>query len=348
MLQIVENIPAIHATIVGVAAAFFSAFFIYAYQKVTEAQKELDKALETAKDVSTLNSASLVGKTSLLDKNGNLDWKKCRRLIHEATTILSVLNITRSNTNSPTFHEKNDNQEVIRIVNELNHFFRLFFINYPMNVESIVSTSQSPLENLTHTFDSTRYSEIGDRITYLSWIWDTSQQSLIQLFDIYDQIIQQENQNKMQSEINKSISQLDRSLPNYQEVENRIRLQWQDIYNSFNQIRNTHLLMNFFERIQVYQTQVMPSLKETLNEFETFNDQFEIKKLTKYFLYTTIYIIVVGIIIPLILFQFMTNIGNDYNWIISFIEYFLLFASFAPYFIVLVYFLKKIENTIFK
>lgn len=348
MLQIVENIPAIHATIVGVAAAFFSAFFIYAYQKVTEAQKELDKALETAKNVSTLNSASLVGKTSLLDKNENLEWKKCRILIHEATTILSVLNITRSNTNSPAFHQKNDNQEVIRIVNELNHFFHLFFTNYPMNIESIVSTSQSSLENPTHTFDSIRYSEIGDRITYLSWTWDTSQQSLIQLFDIYDQIIQQENQNKMQSEINKSISQLDRSFPNYQEVETRIRLQWQDIYNSFNQIRYTPILMNFFERIQVYQTQVMPTLKETLNEFETFNDQFKIKKLTKYFLYTTIYIIVLGIIIPLILFQFITNIGNGYNWIISYIEYFLLLSSFAPYFIVLVYFLKKIENTIFK
>jgi len=39
MFPILSTIPGIHATIVGVLAAFFSAFLIFAYQKVTEAQK---------------------------------------------------------------------------------------------------------------------------------------------------------------------------------------------------------------------------------------------------------------------------------------------------------------------
>lgn len=348
MLQIVENIPAIHATIVGVAAAFFSAFFIYAYQKVTEAQKNLEKVLKTSKDIPIQKSAILGGETSLLDENGNLDWERCKGLIHKATTILSDLNITRSDTNLSTLQEKNHSQTIIEVVKELNHFFNLFFAHYPMDYQTITTTSHATLRTPIHTFDSARYFEILQRIALLGWIWDDSKQSLIQLFDIYDEISQKEYLDGILADIDRQISELDKTSQNYQLEVEKLNLLKQQTYNFVKKMKLSDVLINFFERIEVYRTQVMPALRETLNEFETFNDQFKIKKLTKYFLYTTIYIIVLGIIIPLILFQFITNIGNGYNWIISYIEYFLLLSSFAPYFLVLVYFLKKIENTIFK
>ncbi|QRZ23289.1 hypothetical protein H9L11_03885 [Vibrio sp. sp1] len=43
---ILEALPALHVTVIGVVAAFFSAFAIYAYQKVNDAKEKLDEALK--------------------------------------------------------------------------------------------------------------------------------------------------------------------------------------------------------------------------------------------------------------------------------------------------------------
>lgn len=350
MFPILENIPGIHATIVGVLAAFYSAYFMFAYQKVTEAKKKLEKVLNVSKDICTPYKSVTNGHSPLIDENGNLDWdEKCKNLIRDAKSIFSFLDTIKPGTDFQYSYNEEDQKKIMKLVDELTPFFSLFFTNYPMNGVSGVTTSQSVLKNINNTFDYERYSEIQRRISYLMGIWDTSQQSLINLFREYDEIQAQENQNQMQIHINRVNRDFEENPGADEESRQRILLQVQNTFDPLKQVKRLPLLIDFFQRVQTYKAQVMPTLEETINEFESYNDELKVKNTTKNVLYISAYIMVVGIIIPLILVEIISKIEKSNNFLfISYIEYFILLSSFAPYFIIGLFFLKKIENSVFK
>lgn len=351
MFPILSSISGIHATIVGVLAAFFSAFLIFAYQKVTEAQKKLEKALKVAESVSTPNSFVINGYSSLIDKNGNLDWDgECKSLIHSAKSVFSYLDTVKYGINLEPFHRNINPNDVVKIVDELTHFFYLFFTSYPMNGKSMVTTPQSVLkEPDNELFDYKRYSEIQRRISFLTWVWSTSQESLIHLFNVYDQIKEAKLEDEKNAEIARATEELEKTLGANQDIRQRIISQIESNFNIRTTQKQLSFLIDFFQRVQTYQTQVMPILDETIIEFESYNNELKVKNTTKNVLKITIYIMVVGIVAPLILLEIISKIENAQNYfIISYIEYFILLASFLPYFMICIYFFKKIEKTIFK
>lgn len=336
MFPILENIPGIHATIVGVLATFFSAYFMFVCQKVIEAKNNLEKVLKDAKRISTLDSSVSNGYSPLIDENGNLDWdEKCKNLIRKAKTELSENEI--------------DRQKVTQIVDELTPFFSLFFTNYPMNGVSRVTTSQSVLKKINNTFDYDRYSEIHRRISYLMWVWNTSQHHLIRLFEIYDQIKAQENKNNMQIEIDRVNRDFEENPGANQQVRQRIFQQIRDNFNILAHAERLPLLFDFFQRVKEYDAQVIPTLEETTKDFKYYKDELNVMENTKTVLYTSMFIMVVGIILPLILVKIIGNSNEPYyNCLINSVEYIILILSFAPYFIMGFFFLKKIENSVFK
>lgn len=317
MYVILSTIPGIHATIVGILVAFFSAFLIFAYQKITEAKKKLEKALKIAESVSSPALYFYNGKTSLINDNGELDWDgESIKLIQDATTVFPHLDAAKHGIDLGPIHRNVKPNEIVKVVDELTPLFYLFFISYPLNGKSIITTPQSSSkERNKELFDYKRYSEIQQRINYLTMIWNSSQESLIYLFNSYDEIKEKKS-----------------------EIENNFKIQTKQI----------NFLLDFFQRVHTYQAQVMPILDETIIEFETYNNELKVKELTKYTIKTTIYILIVGILIPIILLENINNFSVSLKHFIVYIEYLLLIASFLPYFIICLFFLKKIENTIFK
>lgn len=353
MFPILSTIPGIHATIVGVLAAFFSAFLIFAYQKVTEAQKKLEKALKVAESVSTPNSFVMNGHSSLIDQNGDLDWDgECKNLIHSAKSVFSHLDAVKYGVNLEPFHRDIDPQNIIKIVDELTPFFYLFFTSYPMNGKSMVSTPQTALKEPDNkVFDYNRYLEIQRRFSFLTWVWGTSQESLIQLFNVYDQIKEDKLKKEKDIKITRVISDLEKNLGTNQSHDIRARIvsQIESSFNSQIQQKRLPFLIDFFQRVQTYQTQVIPILDETIIEFESYNNELKVKKATKIVLKITAYIMSIGIVFPLVLLEVLSKIKNAHDYfIVSYIEYFILLASFLPYFLICIYFFKKIEKTIFK
>jgi hypothetical protein len=353
MFPILSTIPGIHATIVGVLAAFFSAFLIFAYQKVTEAQKKLEKALKVAESVSTPNSFVMNGHSSLIDQNGDLDWDgECKNLIHSAKSIFSHLDTVKYGINLEPFHRDIAPQDIIKVVDELTPFFYLFFTYYPMNGKSMVTTSQSVVKEPDNkAFDYNRYLEIQRRISFLTWVWGTSQESLIQLFNVYDQLKEEKLKEEKDIEINRFIADLEKNLGanQSQEILERVVSQIENNFNSRIQQKQLPFLIDFFQRVQTYQIQVIPILDETIIEFESYNNELKVKKTTKNSLKITVYIMSIGIVFPLVLLEVLSKIENAHNYfIVSYIEYFILLASFTPYFLICTYFFKKIESTIFK
>ncbi|WP_440207014.1 hypothetical protein [Acinetobacter oleivorans] len=349
MFPILSTIPGIHATIVGILAAFFSAFLIFAYQKVTEAQKKLEKALKVAESVSTPTSFVLA-ESSLINDDGDLDWNGACYLIHNASMTFSHLNYVKYGIDLERFSKDIENDEVIKIVDELTPFFYLFFTSYPMNGKSIETTPQSVLKNSNNQlFDYERYKKIQERISHLIWVWHTSQNSLTHLFNVYDQIKEEKLRKEKDAKIASLNTDFERFSASMFEAHRIMISEFEYSYKRQIEHKKLSLLTDFFQRAQTYQTKVMPILDETIIEFESYNNELKVKKLTKIVLAITIYILIVGIIIPLIFLEIVGNIPDSHkNFIISYLEYFLLIASFLPYFLICFYFFKKIENTIFK
>ncbi|EOW9664412.1 hypothetical protein ACO14J_004552 [Vibrio parahaemolyticus] len=89
---ILEALPALHVTVIGVVAAFFSAFAIYAYQKVNDAKEKLDEALKHSMSVSTPNSMMFNGNNVYLNQDGTLNWdERGKETLRRATMLYSYL-----------------------------------------------------------------------------------------------------------------------------------------------------------------------------------------------------------------------------------------------------------------
>ncbi|MEQ1067276.1 hypothetical protein ABLB96_14900 [Acinetobacter sp. XH1741] len=350
MFPILNAIPGIHATIVGVLAAFFSAFLIFAYQKVTEAQKKLEKVLKVADAVSTPSSFVINISQTLIKEDGDLDWDaKCQPLIQKAASVFYYLNAVKHGIDLKPFDDDINPKEIVNIVDELMSFFTLFFTSYPMNGKSIVTTDQTKSRDSDNQlFDYNRYLEIQGRINYLIWVWSSSQESLIHLFNVYDQIKEKKIKEEKNAEILRVIGEAEKRFEVDQEVRQRLTSDVERHFQSRLRQKHLPLLIEFFQKIQTYQTQVMPFLDESILEFESYNNEFKLKKLTKIGLGSTIYIMVSGIVLPLLILEIMKCSDDSYKNLISFLEYSLLIASFSPYFYICYYFWKKIENTIFK
>lgn len=188
MMDILTPITGIHATIISILAAFFSLFFLFAYQRFNEIKSELDRVLEKSRSFCMSGSYFFNSETELLDGSLNLDWdNKSKNLIVEARNYFSYLNLSEYGINIQNFDVNLDPKELIKTVDELEIFFGLFFRNYPMNGDPFISLSNKS----EYIFNTKTLHEITSRVSFLTFQWKLYQKSMIKLFEKYDEINQQ-------------------------------------------------------------------------------------------------------------------------------------------------------------
>jgi len=183
----------------------------------------------------------------------------------------------------------------------------------------MVTTPQSALKDPDNkVFDYNRYLEIQRRFSFLTWVWQTSQESLIQLFNVYDQIQEEKLTEEKNIEITRALAELEKNLGANQghEIRARVISQVENSFNSRIQQKRLPFLIEFFQRVQTYQTQVIPILDETIIEFESYNNELKVKKTTKNVLKITLYIMSVGIVFPLVLLEVLSKVENAHNYFI--------------------------------
>lgn len=302
--QILASIPGIHATIIGILLAFLSGYFIYSFQKIIDTKLKLLKSIEFSKKICTPNYFIFNDfYPDLTKSNGRIDLiKDFDPLLHKASTFYSHLY-----SNSKILEQYKDSMvvdtaEATLIVEKITPYFQIILTTYPLNGES--NDLNLLKMNINHDFSSFTYERLNEIKVTVNLITST--------WKIYNQ----------------SLQHLFKSVDNYKN------------YNSPQHSNYTDVMISFFTKFEFYQNNVLPIIDEATSDFHMYNNLFKLRKITILSLIFTIYILIVGVVTPILIID-TSNISKS-------VIYGIFLLSFLPYFLILLIFLIKIIKADFK
>ncbi|PCK29594.1 hypothetical protein [Pseudoalteromonas piscicida] len=342
---ILEALPAIHVTIIGVIAAFFSAFAIYAYQKVNDAKEKLDSVLKRSQSITAPTSFRFGGSNRFVTSEGKLAWDtEGKQLLHNASSCYSYLDheekygIKRSG-----FEREPEPALVLSLCDDLFLLLSTIFTTYPFWNNGQINV-QGQTENVSklcnQQFDDSRIKEMQRITGFLCWIWNGNNKSIIRLAQkgmMYEQ-------DKKLSEQKELFEKQCAQMPIDDAEKERIWAQFH--LPHINSVTNYEaLFIEYFEKAKVVEREVIPVVSQTLTSFTTYNQTFKVKETTLRVINLIVFNLLSGVILPLILLNL--SIGLDVDWSsfwVSFFEYFLLLLTMAPYIWVCRYLYQKVKS----
>lgn len=339
---ILESLPAIHVTVIGVVAAFFSAFAIFAFQKVQEAKDKLENILKDAEAFGTPNNFIGASTSNLFNEDGLLNWDTCcKDILLRANSMFSHLDIKAKY----GYDLEPSSEEVSQVATDLMLVLYFVFTTYPFNGKSTVhieGISDKIEEQKKKPFDINRLSELQRRISYLSWCWKTGRLSILEVANRYTEIKQQR-----QSERHRIIlSSIPEGSP--QEMIDNINKR---IYEyPTNTINFVEIVTYYFEKVMQYEQHVIPVLSEVLSQYKKYNERFKIKQWSLLVIRLIVFILIMGVCVPLITLEILAGV-KSFNWngfLIGWFEYFILLSTMFPYFYACWYFYNKLKNLSFQ
>ncbi|MFM1649106.1 hypothetical protein ACJ5N2_14620 [Aeromonas salmonicida] len=332
---ILEALPALHVTIIGVVAAFFSAFAIYAYQKVNDAKEKLDEAVKHCMSISDSNIILHKSNNIYISEDGSLNWD-----VHGKDTI----DIAKGHYQYLDLEEKyntprNPNQkepskdEVIDACNKLLLLFTTIFSTYPFwnNTSiNIVGQTEKVSKLCSMEFDIKRVQEMQRIVSYLCWVWSTSKSSLtILAIKGNEYTLQQEREEQTQRNERMIASMPEGSLTECekQKIRSQVGLSHISMPFDFHSI-----FVSFFERARVVEREVIPLLFASISNFNTYNKIFRVKETTHTVIALITFNMLFGVLLPLVTLKLL--VGGQFeepdSWFSSF-EYCILISTMYPY-----------------
>lgn len=326
---ILELLPSIHATIISMFGAFFSAFAVFAFQKLYDSKDELDKAIKETKELTKITTPIRSNTASFKNDNGALDVDKMIRAVHNArsTCIDGIPYKT-----SPDKIEKSGD--------DLLDVLYTVFTTYPFGEKNN--------SNTTDTFDFERLKALETIITLLSFYWGNSKKSILRLIDAYSKIKLEKHVNffdkEYKIEIEKAILEkksnefIQAMLSNHQNQKN-------ELAKNFN-VNYKEIICTYFEKVEKYKQETLPKLSKALHQHDVYYNKFKIKDWSLQSLKLISFVLFFGVLTPLVILE-MATYTKHLNWdgfLISFLEISLLLITSAPYFYICLILYKKVKK----
>lgn len=336
--NILEVLPSVHGVFIGVGTAFFSAFVLFAYQKLQESRDKLDKTLSEVESFSTPNNF-IGGDLEAILTDDKLDWdNKAKYLIHSAKSTFSHLDYeAKYGIKTNGLASNYTDEQILSATKNLCCMFHFLFTTYPFSGKSMVSidgVSCNGEVEKKKPFSSDRLNEIEARISYLSWCWDTSNLSLVALGEKATEIENMRNDQKAEKSFNETVG----CIEHIQEHDKQ-RL-WEK-HKPRPSLNYAEVIIDYFNKISLYRNKVLPQLSSTMSVYETFNNRFKLRLLTLTALKVLAFVFLFGVFAPISLLSFQQDYGL--KWC-SFLPYFLLAITFLPYVYIWAVVFKKVKR----
>lgn len=343
---ILDSLPAIHTTVIGFGGAFFSAFALYAYQKVREARDQLVKVLGEIEAFSTPNN--YIGtQADLLLENGELDWDgRAKRILHEAKSYFAAMDYEEKYGLPKAHFERSppSEDEIISSCRSLCHVLHYVFVSYPLSGRSMVHVpgiTEKIEDKKQAPFDSKRLSEVERRIGFLRWCWETNNRSFMELAQQCTLAEQRQALQRQQAAFEDSM----KKLPPQSEAE-RERI-WKTFHlpHIAHSIDYSKIVADYFSKVMAYEQNVLPALRGSLRVHDLYNERFQVRRLSLWMIAVTVVILLFGVFLPPV----MQSARTDFNvyWHPA-LEYALLLGTAAPYFLVCWWLYRKLLTSSFR
>jgi hypothetical protein len=346
---ILEALPAVHVTIIGVVAAFFSAFAIYAYQKVNDAKEKMDAALKRSVSIATPTSMMFGGNNIYLNGDGTLNWDDAGKgALRRASMLYSYLDYEEKyGIPRNEYQHEPDADEVILACNDLFSLLTTIFTSYPFwnnNLVHIEGQTDKVSEACSKEFDLARIQEMQRIVGYLCWTWSTSSRSLMTLAAKGMEFSQQKKIKEQRDMFEQQMEMLEKQQGNMPQSEkDRIWAQFHQPH--VHGVTNFQdVFSNFFGKAHLVDKEVIPLLAESLSSFTTYNETFRVRDTTLKVIALITFNLFFGVMLPLINLNLLanTNLERVDMWF-SVFEYILLLITMLPYVWVCYYLYKKVK-----
>ncbi|HIF9075204.1 TPA: hypothetical protein ACX6NV_000013 [Photobacterium damselae] len=331
---ILEALPALHVTVMGVIAAFFSAFAIYAYQKVKDAKEKLDEALKQSMALSTPNSMMFNGNNAYLNQDGSLNWdERGKDTLRRATMLYSYLDYEEKyGVPRDPFQRDPSPEEVISACNEIFSLLTTIYTTYPFwnnNAVHIKGQTEKVVQLCSKEFDTTRIQEMQRIVGYLNWTWSSNHRSIMTLAARGMEFTRQKKLREQTEMFEKQIVNMSDQI--HKNERERIWKQFHQPYvdrvTDFQDI-----FSSYFEKSHIVEREVIPLLSSSISNFNTYNETFKVKETTLKVITLIMFNMVFGVLLPLVILNLL--VGVDFDWVnfwFSAFEYFILFSTMFPY-----------------
>lgn len=344
---ILEALPSLHVTVIGVVAAFFSAFAIYAYQKVNDAKEKLDEALKYSMAVSTPNLMKLIPNNIYLNQDGTLNWDyRGKDTLTKAIMLYSYLDYEEKYgvPRSP-FQREPRPEEVISVCNDLFSLLTTIFTTYPFWSNSIADShdhADSVSQLHPKEFDTQRIQEMQRIVRYLNWTWSVNNRSIMRLASRGMEFARQLQLKKQTEMFEKMVVNSSQQIP-----ENEQKMIWKQFHQpQIDRVTDFQdIFSSYFEMSHVVENELIPLLSSSVSSFNTYNETFRVKDTTLKVITMIVFNLVFGVLLPLVTLNLLVGVNFEWdNFWFSAFEYFVLFSTMSPYLWACHFLFKKVKK----
>ncbi|MBY8010470.1 hypothetical protein KW471_19580 [Vibrio fluvialis] len=341
---ILELLPAIHATIIGAFTAIASAYAVWAFQKLFEAEDMLKKVIEESRQNNSFSSIILAGGNAnkLITENGLLDWEGVgQSLLMKHKNIFPYLdNMDRFDFKDTHWVEPNET-EILLAGNDLLTIFSLFFNTYPFTQKPTIAYNNVETQKI-RPFTIDQLEEMSIRVNYVCWCWKTSRRSILELFKRYTVIRQADVILERKKKLQQKLS----TLPENTTDDTIARISQHYNMLPIDQTDYVSVATNFFENAHEYKVNVLPVITDVLKEYKIHKERFRIEERGLIFIKFTTFVLLAGICLPLVLLEWL-NGSSNFNWdsfYFGWLEHIILLGTMTPYFYAIYFAYKKIKQ----
>lgn len=337
-VSIIEALPSVHGSLLGIGFSLFGAYAIYAYQKLAESNELLQEILEEAKRFSFARMYQGVPAATVLGDDGVLDWVKVEGALRDASLLTGNV---AGMTDLKDF-KRLDADKVKTVYEEIIQLMNYFFISYPFNGDSLVDTG--PITKVVREakgkpFDVERVKLMALYIRRLQINWNSYHEDYIHLARQYFTCREYEKR----ADIERAVIEGVNKIPGLSARERQDRIEAS--VKPSGQIADVNeyarALTDFFNRVSVFGNEFLPRIQKIIDINANYKTRFKFKVLSRFAMAFFAVVFIFGIVLPLVLSD--VNLGGAWWWV----GYMLFFVSAVPYLMVWGYLWRKISKTDF-
>lgn len=315
----------------GFIGAFFSAFAVYAYQRITEAKERLQARVRELEGTSSPDIYLVQAMDEFLNKEGALDWE------NKVKPFLRMLQfeIRRS--------ENLAREERIRLANRLCTAIYLVLTAYPFYGKqpvNFLNVSDKLDLGKDEPFSPQRLAELRERVSYLQFKLNGRSEELIDFVRKCDADERQAFEEKKTLDFQEAM----RLAP--AEISVNSQDKWEKFYapRAYQPLMHEFVLLDFFQKLSVYSQRIIPSLAESVQLRIEFSTKFKLRKHTLLMIWLSVFILFFGIFLPPGLQSYGFGLCESQ---IIYVERFLLISTALPYFYICYWVFRKLRKVDF-